>query len=119
MDFSGRMLPGSPCGRTPTIDGIYFVAIAWQVYALSNAPTALSVVGVAWTLPTVVFLLVGGAISDRRERRRSIKLQKWSRCIMFIPKCLFQLRWAASKKALRFARNPIPWCELRRAGPRA
>jgi MFS family permease len=51
-------------------DGIYFVAIAWQVYALSNAPTALSVVGVAWTLPTVIFLLVGGAISDRRERRR-------------------------------------------------
>lgn len=51
-------------------DGIYFVTIAWQVYALSNAPTALSIVGVAWTLPTVIFLLVGGAISDRRERRR-------------------------------------------------
>jgi DHA3 family tetracycline resistance protein-like MFS transporter len=51
-------------------DGIYFVAIAWQAYDLSNAPTALSVVGVAWTLPTVVFLLLGGAISDRIERRR-------------------------------------------------
>lgn len=51
-------------------DGIYFVAIAWQAYALSNAPTALSVVGAAWTLPTVVFLLVGGAVSDRLERRR-------------------------------------------------
>jgi DHA3 family tetracycline resistance protein-like MFS transporter len=51
-------------------DGIYFVAVAWQVYALSNAPTALSVVGVAWTLPTVVFLLFGGAVSDRLERRR-------------------------------------------------
>lgn len=51
-------------------DGIYFVAIAWQVYALSNAPTALAIVGVAWTAPTVLFLLVGGAISDRRDRRR-------------------------------------------------
>jgi len=51
-------------------DGIYFVAIAWQAYSLSNAPTALSVVGVAWTLPIVVFLLVGGAVSDRLERRR-------------------------------------------------
>ncbi len=51
-------------------DGIYFVAVAWQTYSLSNAPTALSVVGVAWTLPTVVFLLIGGAISDRYERRR-------------------------------------------------
>jgi MFS family permease len=51
-------------------DGIYFVAIAWQTYSLSNAPTALSVVGVTWTLPTVLFLLVGGAVSDRFERRR-------------------------------------------------
>ena len=51
-------------------DGIYFVAIAWQVYELSNAPTALSAVGVAWTLPLVLFLLLGGVVSDRFERRR-------------------------------------------------
>jgi MFS family permease len=50
-------------------DGIYFVAIAWQVLRLSNAPTALSAVGVAWTLPQVVFLLVGGVVSDRLDRR--------------------------------------------------
>lgn len=48
-------------------DGMYFVAIAWQVYALSSAPTALAIVGVAWTAPTVLFLLVGGAISDHRS----------------------------------------------------
>jgi MFS family permease len=51
-------------------DGIYFVAIAWQVYELSNAPTALSVVGVAWTLPQVLFILLSGVISDRLDRRR-------------------------------------------------
>jgi DHA3 family tetracycline resistance protein-like MFS transporter len=51
-------------------DGIYFVAIAWQVYELSNVPTALSVVGLAWAVPAVVFLLVGGVISDRFERRK-------------------------------------------------
>ena len=50
-------------------DGIYLVAIAWQVYDLSNAPTALSVVGVAWTLPMVIFLLWGGILSDRFDRR--------------------------------------------------
>jgi MFS family permease len=50
-------------------DGVYTVAIAWQVYLLSNAPTALSAVGVAWMLPQVSLLLVGGAISDRFERR--------------------------------------------------
>ena len=37
-------------------DGVYTVTIAWQVYELSNAPTALSVVGLAWTLPMVLFL---------------------------------------------------------------
>jgi MFS family permease len=50
-------------------DGIYIVAIAWQVYELSNAPTALAVVGVAWTLPMLLFVLVGGVLSDRFDRR--------------------------------------------------
>src|SRR5215211_3858766 len=50
-------------------DGLYTVAIAWQVYALSNAPTALAVVGVAWMVPQVLLLLIGGAVSDRFERR--------------------------------------------------
>jgi MFS family permease len=50
-------------------DGLYTVAIAWQVYAISNAPTALAVVGVAWMVPQVVLLLIGGAVSDRFERR--------------------------------------------------
>jgi hypothetical protein len=51
-------------------DGVTYVALAWQVYELWNAPTAMSIVGVAWTLPMLVFLLVGGVVSDRFERRR-------------------------------------------------
>ena len=51
-------------------DGIYLVAIAWQVYELSNAPTALSVLGVAWTVPLVAFVLLGGVASDRFDRRK-------------------------------------------------
>ncbi len=51
-------------------DGIYLVAIAWQVYELSNVPTALSLVGVSWSLPMVLFLLIGGVLTDRFERRR-------------------------------------------------
>ncbi len=53
-------------------DGIFFVAIAWQVYQLSNAPTALSVVGVAMSVPHVLFLLLGGVVSDRVDRRRAM-----------------------------------------------
>lgn len=51
-------------------DGVYIVTIAWQVYELSDTPTALSLVGVAWTLPMAAFLLVGGIVSDRFDRRR-------------------------------------------------
>jgi MFS family permease len=51
-------------------DGVFLVAMAWQVYALSNAPTALALVGIAMTVPTIAFLLIGGAISDRLDRRR-------------------------------------------------
>ncbi len=51
-------------------DGMFFVALAWQVYALSNLPIALSIVGIAMTVPTIVFLLLGGVISDRLDRRR-------------------------------------------------
>jgi DHA3 family tetracycline resistance protein-like MFS transporter len=50
-------------------DGIYLVAIAWQVYELSNAPTALSAVGLATTAPILVFVLIGGVVSDRSDRR--------------------------------------------------
>jgi MFS family permease len=51
-------------------DGFYLVAIAWQVYELSDAPTALALVGVCLTVPQIALVLVGGAITDRIERRR-------------------------------------------------
>ena len=51
-------------------DGVFIVAMAWQIYALSNTPTALAVVGIAMTVPTIAFLLVGGVVSDRFDRRR-------------------------------------------------
>lgn len=51
-------------------DGVFLVAIAWQAYELSNAPTALSLIGIAMTVPTLAFLLLGGVLSDRMDRRR-------------------------------------------------
>ena len=50
-------------------DGIFFVAVAWESYVLWNAPVALSIVGIGMTVPTVAFLLVGGVVSDRYDRR--------------------------------------------------
>jgi len=51
-------------------DGIFLVALAWQAYTLSNAPTALSLLGIAMTVPLVALLLFGGVVSDRHGRRR-------------------------------------------------
>ena len=50
-------------------DGIFLVATAWTAYALWNAPAALSIVGIALTVPTMACLLYGGAVSDRLDRR--------------------------------------------------
>ena len=51
-------------------DGIFLIAMVWQAYALWNAPAALSVLGIGMTVPTIACLLLGGAISDRFDRRR-------------------------------------------------
>jgi MFS family permease len=50
-------------------DGLFLVALAWEVYTLSDAPTALATVGIAMTVPTIICLLIGGAVSDRCDRR--------------------------------------------------
>ncbi len=50
-------------------DGLFLVALAWQVYTMSDAPAALATVGIAMTIPTITCLLIGGAVSDRFDRR--------------------------------------------------
>ena len=51
-------------------DGMYYVAIAWQVLELDNRPTAMSLVGIAWIVPQIVLMVFGGVLTDRIERRR-------------------------------------------------
>jgi hypothetical protein len=51
-------------------DGVYTIAIAWQTYDLSNSPSALAAVGIAWSLPQVALMLASGVLSDRVDRRR-------------------------------------------------
>src|SRR5581483_11744701 len=55
-------------------DGMFLVATAWTAYSLWNAPAALSVVGIAMSVPTIACLLVGGAVSDRYDRRKVMLL---------------------------------------------
>jgi predicted MFS family arabinose efflux permease len=53
-----------------TGDGIYLIAIAWQVLQISADPRALSYVGLCWSLPMVFLILFSGVWSDRLPRRR-------------------------------------------------
>jgi MFS family permease len=50
-------------------DGVFIVAVAWQAYAIADRPSTLAYVGLAASLPQVLLLLVGGAVSDRIPRR--------------------------------------------------
>ena len=52
-----------------TGDGIYIIAIAWQVLHMTNDPRALGLVGLAWALPALPLLLFAGVLSDRVPRR--------------------------------------------------
>jgi MFS family permease len=51
-------------------DAIFLVALAWQVYGLSNDTAALGWILAAYVAPMVVFLLAGGVLTDRIERRK-------------------------------------------------
>ncbi len=51
-------------------DGIFLVAIAFQVFAITNGPIALSAVVFTVALPQTLFSLAAGVVSDRLDRRR-------------------------------------------------
>jgi hypothetical protein len=63
-------------------DGIFLVAMAWQAYELWNAPAALAVLGIGMTVPTIACLLLGGAISDRFDRRRVLLFSDVGRALV-------------------------------------
>jgi MFS family permease len=65
-------------------DGMFIVAIAWQAYALSDQPSSLAYIGLATSLPQILLLLVGGAISDRMHRQRILVLSDLVRALALI-----------------------------------
>jgi DHA3 family tetracycline resistance protein-like MFS transporter len=65
-------------------DGAFLVAIAWQAYTLSNTPTALSVLGIAMTVPLLTLLLFGGVVSDRYDRRTVMLLADAVRAVLLV-----------------------------------
>ena len=53
-------------------DGVMVVALPWQVYELTNSPTAMGVVGAVQMVPIFAFTLFGGVASDRLDRKKVI-----------------------------------------------
>src|SRR5678816_4250822 len=46
------------------------VAMAWQIYELTNSPLQIGLLGLARALPQMVLLLVGGLLADAMDRRK-------------------------------------------------
>lgn len=50
-------------------DGIFSIALAWQVLLMTHSGAAMGLVLAAATIPRLVFLLIGGVTADRLPRR--------------------------------------------------
>ena len=46
------------------------VAIAWQVYQITNSPLQLGLTGLFRALPVMILSLPGGVLADRMDRRK-------------------------------------------------
>ncbi|MGZ8434919.1 MAG: MFS transporter, partial [Candidatus Binatia bacterium] len=46
------------------------VAMAWQIYELTNSPLQIGLIGLVRALPQVAMLLFGGLLADAMDRRR-------------------------------------------------
>lgn len=71
-------------GRSVSLlgDGAFLVALAWQAYTISGAPSALSLLGIAMTVPLIALLLFGGVVSDRHSRRRVMLIADLLRAVV-------------------------------------
>src|SRR5712692_11508106 len=46
------------------------VAMAWQIYQLTNSPLQVGLLGLARALPQMAVTAFGGVLADRRDRRQ-------------------------------------------------
>ncbi|MGH2756282.1 MAG: MFS transporter, partial [Actinomycetota bacterium] len=49
-----------------------FVAVAWQIFALTGSTVAVGLVGLVEVVPLIAFSILGGAIVDTSDRKRLI-----------------------------------------------
>src|ERR1041384_7368699 len=54
------------------------VAMAWQIYELTNSPLQIGMIGLARAVPQMVILLFGGLLADAMNRRRLMMVTQGS-----------------------------------------
>lgn len=69
-----------------------FVVIEWQVYALTEDPLALGIIGLCEFLPTFLLAPFAGHIVDKKEKRNLFRL-----CIALFSLISFGLFWLTSE----------------------
>src|ERR1044072_9636275 len=54
------------------------VAMAWQIYELTNSPLQIGLIGLVRAVPQMVILLFGGLLADAMNRRKLMMVTKGS-----------------------------------------
>ncbi len=62
-------------------NGAYLTALAWAALQLTGSATAVGALLIASTIPSLVFVLVGGVAADRYSRRRIMLLSDAGRAL--------------------------------------
>src|SRR5215470_14071692 len=54
------------------------VAMAWQIYELTNSPLQIGLIGLARAVPQMIILLFGGLLADAMNRRKLMMITQGS-----------------------------------------
>jgi len=76
------------------------IVIIWLVYNATHSPFAISLLGIAQFLPTLLFGLLAGALIDRWDRRRLMVACDLARAVCFGALALFVFVYGASTVVL-------------------
>ena len=63
---------------------LYFIAMAWLVFELSNSPLDLGLLGAATAVPNILATLIGGLVADRVNRRTILILTTGTSTVLLL-----------------------------------
>lgn len=76
------------------------VAMAWQIYELTDSAFQVGLLGLARGIPQVALLLVGGLLADALDRRRLLIITQWGQFVVAAALVAFTLAGAVTPLVL-------------------